>query len=313
MTQRSTEPTSASPRRHHSEIDMNSLRRVSEALLLAQNRARLATERANRCERVLRMVMAQVNPQVALSLRNELDGDTDWDMLQSVALEQSSHIAGERQSTTSTTSTTTISLTSAIIQNYEGSSPRRRHSLDGTNGNLRLVEEEVPSIVANDANENNDALWASMIAPERNLDVAILAKEIVENLHAAAVRGHERVQKMHRQHELNASSSHSRNRNWLDAWKQKLMFRIELYAISPLQFMTGILMGVVVGMTVTRQLLLRRQGVGGKSNQLLKILSSSPSKQRSPDAACSAFQYFPYGDDDMSYMMHPGASAVEVA
>lgn len=40
-----------SPRRHHSEIDMSSLRRISEALLLAQNRARLATERANRCER----------------------------------------------------------------------------------------------------------------------------------------------------------------------------------------------------------------------------------------------------------------------
>lgn len=41
----------ASPRRRHSEIDMPSLRRVSEALLLAQNRARLATERANRSER----------------------------------------------------------------------------------------------------------------------------------------------------------------------------------------------------------------------------------------------------------------------
>jgi hypothetical protein len=77
--------------------------------------------------------------------------------------------------------------------------------------------------------------------------------------------------------------------------------------------MTGILVGVVVGMTVTRQLLLRRQSVGGKRNQLLKILSSSPSKRRSPDAACSTFQYFPYGDDDMNYMMHPGASAVEVA
>lgn len=30
---------------------MNSLRRISEALLLAQNRARLATERATRSER----------------------------------------------------------------------------------------------------------------------------------------------------------------------------------------------------------------------------------------------------------------------
>lgn len=46
-----TRTDGSSPRRNYSEIDMNSLRRISEALLLAQNRARLATERANRCER----------------------------------------------------------------------------------------------------------------------------------------------------------------------------------------------------------------------------------------------------------------------
>lgn len=43
-------------RRHHSELDMNSLRRISEALLLAQNRARRATERATRSERCVRCV-----------------------------------------------------------------------------------------------------------------------------------------------------------------------------------------------------------------------------------------------------------------
>lgn len=46
------DPPALSPRRrHHSELDMPALRRISDALLLAQSRARRAAERAARCER----------------------------------------------------------------------------------------------------------------------------------------------------------------------------------------------------------------------------------------------------------------------
>jgi hypothetical protein len=37
-------------RRTASELDMSSIRRISDALLLAQNRARFATDRANQAE-----------------------------------------------------------------------------------------------------------------------------------------------------------------------------------------------------------------------------------------------------------------------
>ncbi|POM59284.1 hypothetical protein PHPALM_32011, partial [Phytophthora palmivora] len=37
-------------RRTTSELDMSSMRRISDALLLAQNRARRATDRANQAE-----------------------------------------------------------------------------------------------------------------------------------------------------------------------------------------------------------------------------------------------------------------------
>lgn len=250
-----------------------------------------------------------------------VDTMSEWDMLQSVTHQRD---AEARRSTPPSTT----SLTSAIIQNYDESSPRRRHSIDvhGT-----VVEESVEP-----TSDENETLWASMIAPERNIDVAILAKEIVDNLSAAAIRSDQRVQKLHHtlpsgknvkpgrdrvfrgaRSALASSSSppsslaSSGEKNWLEAWKHRL-FRIEIYAVSPLQFMAGILVGVVVGMTVTRQLLLRRHG-GGK-NQLLKMLSSSYYKRRSGAAdvaSSSTFQYFPYGEDDMSYMMHP--AAVEVA
>uniref|UniRef100_M4BJ20 Uncharacterized protein n=1 Tax=Hyaloperonospora arabidopsidis (strain Emoy2) TaxID=559515 RepID=M4BJ20_HYAAE len=48
-------------RRTISELDMSSMRRISDALLLAQNRARRATDRANQAEHLLRLVLAQVD------------------------------------------------------------------------------------------------------------------------------------------------------------------------------------------------------------------------------------------------------------
>ncbi|CAH0474312.1 unnamed protein product [Peronospora belbahrii] len=66
-----SEPT---PRRTTSELDIRSLRRIGDALLLAQNRARRATDRANHTEHVLRLVLAQVDfsrIHVAHSLRRQ--------------------------------------------------------------------------------------------------------------------------------------------------------------------------------------------------------------------------------------------------
>ncbi|KAJ0400452.1 hypothetical protein ATCC90586_003541 [Pythium insidiosum] len=57
-------PPARRHRRHtheSSEQPTASLRRIGEALLLAQNRARVSAERANRCERILRTVLSQAN------------------------------------------------------------------------------------------------------------------------------------------------------------------------------------------------------------------------------------------------------------
>ncbi|KAG6617519.1 peroxisomal catalase [Phytophthora cinnamomi] len=63
-------------RRTASELDMSSMRRISDALLLAQNRARRATDRANQAEHVLRLVLAQVDVP-----RLRVDSLADYEML----------------------------------------------------------------------------------------------------------------------------------------------------------------------------------------------------------------------------------------
>lgn len=233
------------------------------------------------------------------------------------------------------------SLTSTILSS--ASPPHRRHSFD-----IRgIVDEEGEnnSSSGDDSGNNfesNSPLWASMVAPERNLDVALLAKEIVENLRIAAVRGDQRVQKLNeampsgknfvagghentvfrKQQHHRAAVPSAAEKNWLETWKHRL-FRIEIYAMSPLQFVTGILVGVVVGMTVTKQLMLRHQG--GSSSQLVKRLASCYKRRigaSSSAAAAAALagtgdaSFLPFAmDDDVSnyygYYVHP--TAVEVA
>ncbi|KAE9006707.1 hypothetical protein PR003_g16828 [Phytophthora rubi] len=63
-------------RRTASELDMSSMRRISDALLLAQNRARRATDRANQAEHVLRLVLGQVDVP-----RLRVDSLADYEML----------------------------------------------------------------------------------------------------------------------------------------------------------------------------------------------------------------------------------------
>ncbi|KAG6951704.1 hypothetical protein JG688_00013622 [Phytophthora aleatoria] len=63
-------------RRTTSELDMSSMRRISDALLLAQNRARRATDRANQAEHVLGLVLNQVDVP-----RLHVDSLADWEML----------------------------------------------------------------------------------------------------------------------------------------------------------------------------------------------------------------------------------------
>lgn len=232
------------------------------------------------------------------------------------------------------------SLTSTILST---SSPHRRYSFD-----IRgVVDEESENSSDDSGNFESDALWASMVAPERNLDVALLAKEIVENLRVAAVRGDQRVQKLNeampsgknfvagggqasavfrKQQQQTAAvppPSSAEEKNWLETWKHRL-FRIEIYAMSPLQFVTGILVGVVVGMTVTKQLMLRHHG--GSSSQLVKRLSTCYKRRVGNGVSSGAAaalagvgdaSYVPFSmDDDVSsyygYYVHP-PTAVEVA
>ncbi|KAI9909767.1 hypothetical protein PsorP6_010847 [Peronosclerospora sorghi] len=47
-------------RRSTSELDISSMRRISDALLLAQNRARRATDRANHAEHIMRLVLTRL-------------------------------------------------------------------------------------------------------------------------------------------------------------------------------------------------------------------------------------------------------------
>ncbi|KAF4046173.1 hypothetical protein GN244_ATG01399 [Phytophthora infestans] len=63
-------------RRTTSELDISSMRRISDALLLAQNRARRATDRANQAEHVLGLVLNQVDVP-----RLRVDSLADWEML----------------------------------------------------------------------------------------------------------------------------------------------------------------------------------------------------------------------------------------
>lgn len=232
------------------------------------------------------------------------------------------------------------SLTSTILSAL---SPRRRQSLDANGGPEVLRAHASPG---GDEGESDAVMWASMVAPERNLDVALLAKEIVENLRVAAVRGDRRVQKLNASMPSGAtfvagagriagqsSSSSSRSskvhsaahssasvttalaastaseKNWLETWKHRL-FRIEIYAMTPLQFVAGILVGVVVGMTVTKQLL-RRQG--GSASQLARRLAACTENPRTSDSR-AALRYLPFAamEEDMSsYYLHQ--AAVEVA
>ncbi|KAF4318289.1 hypothetical protein BBO99_00006408 [Phytophthora kernoviae] len=77
-------------RRTTSELDMRSMRRISDALLLAQNRARLATDRANHSEHLLQLVLAQVN--VA---RLRLDSLADWELLRASLTRSTLNVAKE--------------------------------------------------------------------------------------------------------------------------------------------------------------------------------------------------------------------------
>lgn len=207
-------------------------------------------------------------------------------------------------------------------------SPPRRYSLDASSQLCRTTTSDdviVEPAASGDAAESDTDMWASFVAPERNGDdVALLAKEIVANLRAAAVRSNERVQKLNaampsgttvRRSQLaspSAAAPATLEKNWLETWKRRL-FRFELYAMTPLQFVTGILVGVVVGVTVSTQLM--RQRPGGGANQLAKRLAACAERHPRASDTRSALRFLPYGAlgeaDLSSYYVHP--TAVEVA
>ncbi|CAI5718799.1 unnamed protein product [Peronospora destructor] len=76
--------TESTQRRTISELDISSMRRISDALLLAQNRARRATDRANQTEHMLQVVLAQVDVP-----RLRVGSLAEWEMLQTAVTSNS--------------------------------------------------------------------------------------------------------------------------------------------------------------------------------------------------------------------------------
>ncbi|KAG7381511.1 hypothetical protein PHYPSEUDO_005968 [Phytophthora pseudosyringae] len=83
-------------RRTASELDMSSMRRISDALLLAQNRARRATDRATQAEHVLGLVLAQVNVR-----RLRVDSLADWELLRAAVASNPLLVPSARRRTAS--------------------------------------------------------------------------------------------------------------------------------------------------------------------------------------------------------------------
>ncbi|KAG7398211.1 hypothetical protein PHYBOEH_011456 [Phytophthora boehmeriae] len=221
-------------RRTTSELDMSSMRRIGDALLLAQNRARLATDRANRSEHLLQLILAQVN--VA---RLRLDSLADWELLRA-------------------------SLTrSSLRQSSSFHDPLDTSSYD-------------------DASESLSSSITSTACLE---DVA---NEVVTNLNVAMTRHTRYVE------QLTLPKVH-----WTLWSPQDGLF-------TSIQFMAGLLAGVAVGVSITKQLLLTQQ----KAPSLFTKLAQWCSPRAAPVAG-TPWHLIPLPVDDYSYLVHP--ATLEVA
>ncbi|RLN93726.1 hypothetical protein BBJ28_00025545 [Nothophytophthora sp. Chile5] len=171
------------------------------------------------------------------------------------------------------------SFTSSLVQNYALLSPRRRSF-----GDEAEFEE------SGHATSPSAASSSSSMTSTTSLDVTRTAKEVVANLNAAMTRHSCYLERM-----LLSPSFSTR-------WSDETL-------LKPLQFMAGVLAGVVVGVTLTKQLLRAPQDAGTSPNLVSKLAKWCSQRAAASDG--TPMHLMPFPMDDYSYLMHP--AAVEVA
>lgn len=133
--------------------------------------------------------------------------------------------------------------------------------------------------------------------------IAQMAKEIIANLEAAAVRAESRVRKYHNQpcRERSSSLKPIKNVSWFELWK----YRIEVSSfLSPMQFMAGLVVGVALGVAFAKRMALHHERI--QQNALAKSLYRCTSDTGSNEVAASRrfSGHVPFSMDDMSYLLH---------
>ncbi|KAJ0396565.1 hypothetical protein P43SY_009474 [Pythium insidiosum] len=241
-------PPARRHRRHtheSSEQPTASLRRIGEALLLAQNRARVSAERANRCERILRTVLSQANlPSAAVlhELQDEyprsmsLDALSDWDLVNDVTLAIRPSPALPLFSMYSDPAATSTTATVA----------------------RRSEEEHVTFALSMTHAHGIPHTLATVGRDDDRDDLHTVARAVVLNLHVAARNAKRRISKL----EAPVGSCRQvagRGPVWfaVDGWFIRLV-HLEVYGgFRPWQFVTGVVLGVIAGFLGTRRILRR--------------------------------------------------------
>ncbi|KAF1772919.1 hypothetical protein GQ600_22686 [Phytophthora cactorum] len=123
-------------RRTTSELDMSSMRRISDALLLAQNRARRATDRANQAEHVLGLVLNQVDVP-----RLHVDSLADWEMLRTAL------IGSEDASSVSSSSSCLEEVSKDVVTNLSAAMSRHKRYDGGFFSSVHFVAGFLAGVV----------------------------------------------------------------------------------------------------------------------------------------------------------------------
>ncbi|GLE01041.1 hypothetical protein PINS_up009854 [Pythium insidiosum] len=305
---RDNNSTNSSSHHHHHREPTPSLRRIGEALLLAQNRARVSAERANRCERILRTVLSQVNlPSAALlhELQDDyprslsLDSLADWDLLFN-----------------DVTLAFRPGPTMPLLDLYSAPSPPPMPGRPTTSSNPAPIpqrsEEHVTFALSMAHAHGIPHTLATVGRDDDHDDLQTVARAVVLNLHVAARNAKRRISKLEAPVGARRSVA-GRGSVWfaVDGWFVRLV-HLEVYGgFRPWQFVTGVILGVVAGFLGTRRIMrrpmakmqpliheqARRACVADRRDELAKLQLAA---SRLPVA---------FAMEDMSYML---PSAVEV-
>ncbi|RLN94136.1 hypothetical protein BBJ28_00008332 [Nothophytophthora sp. Chile5] len=221
---------------------------------------------------LLRLVLAQVDVPTL-----SFESIADWELLQSSVAALGADLRANPSLLPP--AAPARSFTSSLVQNYALLSPRRRSF-----GDEAEFEE------SGHATSPSAASSSSSVTSTTSLDVARTAKEVVANLNAAMTRHSRYLERL-----LLSPPFSTR-------WSDETL-------LKPLQFMAGVLAGVVVGVTLTKQLLRAPQDAGTSPNLVSKLAKWC--SQRAAAADGTPVHLLPFPMDDYSYLMHP--AAVEVA